>query len=106
VAWRALWSPQWPLLGSKGRWRGWPRWKRIWASGQVGFLCSYSCRHKTLCNSLELMLCSTYPWSRRDPEVIPRFWGVESTLDLLVASAGLKIIKSYLKWGQGNCLIG
>jgi hypothetical protein len=49
--------------GSQGRWQGWPRLERIPDSGQAVFLCSRSCWHKILHDSLGLILCSTHLWS-------------------------------------------
>ena len=48
----------------------WPQPEWIPASGLVGFLRLCSCWHKTLFNSLELMLHSTHPWSWGDPEIL------------------------------------
>ena len=57
-------------LGRRGRWWGWPLPERIPASGWVGFLCHCSCWHKTLRDSLELMLHSTHPCSRGEPDAL------------------------------------
>jgi hypothetical protein len=70
VAWKVLWGYWCPWLGSGGRWRGWPRPESILASGRAGFLCPSSCWHKTLCESLELMLCSTHQWFRGDSKFL------------------------------------
>jgi hypothetical protein len=39
---------------------GWPQPERIPASDRVGFLCPYSCWHRTLRDSLGLMLCFSH----------------------------------------------
>ena len=70
VVWSVLWCPRCPWLGSLCRWRGWPWPEWIPASGRAGFFCPCSCRHKTLHDSLELILCSTHPFSRSDPNVL------------------------------------
>jgi hypothetical protein len=44
--------------------------EKIPAFGWAGFLCPCSCWPTTLCNSLELMLCSTQQWSQGDPKVL------------------------------------
>jgi hypothetical protein len=65
-----------PLVASDGfskkmagdRGGGWLQLECSPASGWVGFYCPCSCWHKTLCDSLELMLRSTHWWSQGDLE--------------------------------------
>jgi hypothetical protein len=84
AVWRVLWCSRSPRLGSCRRWQGWSRPE--WIPGRAGFLCHCSCWHKT----------STILWSwccvplTHDLEVFPRSCGMESTLEPLVASAGLR----------------
>jgi hypothetical protein len=86
AAWRVLWCLRDPQPGSCSRFQGWPRLEWIPASSLAGFLCPCSCRHKTLCDFWSWCFV---PFTR-DPEVILRSCGVESTLEPLVASAGLR----------------
>jgi hypothetical protein len=59
-------EPSTPLAGFKQKMAGLAQLERIPASGQAGFLCPCSCWHKTLLDSLELMLHSTHLWSWGD----------------------------------------
>ena len=64
------------LLAPSGRFSrkmaglAWPEW--ISASIQVVFLCPCSYWHKTLCDSLDLMLHCSHSWSQGDPEFLWR----------------------------------
>jgi hypothetical protein len=70
VVWRFLWCPRCPQLGSCRRWQGWPQPEWIPASGLARFRCLCSCFHKTLCDSLTLVLLSTHLCSWGDPKVL------------------------------------
>jgi hypothetical protein len=70
MAWRVFCCSRCPWLGSRRRWWGWPRPQWIPASGWAGLISPCSCWHKTLDDSLELMLHSTHPWSWGDPKVL------------------------------------
>jgi hypothetical protein len=83
------------ILGMLGPAEFLPRmvWGWCWlewtlATGWVGFLCPYSCWHKTLWGFLEQMLCSTHQWSQdprwaKVPAVCRVLWGLWDPLPSL-----------------------